>query len=254
MTSSTTSNEIMYIDNFSSSSALVVIQPRLNRLKYSIDHQGENFIILENGFGHFANMRLVYTPISNTRRENWCQLIPYNFNQELLHFIAFKNYIAVYIRRDTLVGLTILKTEIKNSIGTVIYVTESKWVQFDEPLGMINPNRDYHNYTTSFIRFSFESFLIPKQEWEYDMLSHSRRLLKEERIPSGYNKSHYIEERIYSPIRAVSIVNSSFNTPIFDVIPISIIYKTATFKQDGSNPALSATSIFFNNQVKIYQR
>ncbi len=74
-------------------------------------------------------------------------------------------------------------------------------------------------------RFSHESLAAPLSVFDYDMISHERKLLKPEPVKGGYDPSRYQTERVFA--------TASDGT----AIPISLVYRSG-IKRDGGNPLL----------------
>jgi oligopeptidase B len=78
-------------------------------------------------------------------------------------------------------------------------------------------------YKTSTLRLSYESMVTPDTVSDYDIATGKLTTLKVQEIPSGYDASQYVTERI--EITARDGVK----------VPISIVYKKG-FKKDGNGP------------------
>lgn len=83
-----------------------------------------------------------------------------------------------------------------------------------------------NEYKTSLIRFTYSSFSTPNQLWEYDMNTKERKLLKQEEVLGGYNTKDYES--------LTEEVASHDGTKV----PVSLVWKKGTNRQDGSNPML----------------
>jgi oligopeptidase B len=80
-------------------------------------------------------------------------------------------------------------------------------------------------FNTSLLRFEYTSLTTPESEFDYDMINHSRKLLKEQEVPGGYNKEEYITERL------IATAEDGVK------VPISIVYRKG-FMKDGNAPLL----------------
>ncbi len=78
-------------------------------------------------------------------------------------------------------------------------------------------------YKVDRLRLSYESMVTPDTVTEYDIASATMKTLKVQEIPSGYDASQYVTERI--EITARDGVK----------VPVSIVYKKG-FRKDGSGP------------------
>ena len=78
-------------------------------------------------------------------------------------------------------------------------------------------------YRVSKLRLSYESMITPDTVSEYDIGYGTTKILKVQEIPSGYDPSQYITERVEITARDGTKV------------PVSIVYKKG-FKKDGNGP------------------
>jgi oligopeptidase B len=78
-------------------------------------------------------------------------------------------------------------------------------------------------YRTSTLRLSYESMVTPDTVSDYDVASGKITTLKVQEIPSGYDASQYVTERV--EITARDGVK----------VPVSVVYKKG-FKKDGNGP------------------
>ncbi len=80
-------------------------------------------------------------------------------------------------------------------------------------------------YDTSVVRYNYASMITPNSTYEYDLQSRKSTLIKQQQIPSGYDKSQYETKREWATARDGVKV------------PVSIVWKKGT-KLDGSAPML----------------
>jgi oligopeptidase B len=80
-------------------------------------------------------------------------------------------------------------------------------------------------YDTPVLRYSYASMITPNSTYEYDFKTRDSKLLKQQEIPSGYDKAQYETKRVWAEARdGVKI-------------PVSLIMKRGT-KLDGKSPML----------------
>ncbi|MCY7347062.1 MAG: prolyl oligopeptidase family serine peptidase, partial [Pyrinomonadaceae bacterium] len=80
-------------------------------------------------------------------------------------------------------------------------------------------------FETPVIRYSYASMITPNSTYEYNFKTAKSELLKQQEIPSGYDKSKYETTRIWTTVRDGVKV------------PVSIVMKRGT-KLDGKSPML----------------
>ena len=80
-------------------------------------------------------------------------------------------------------------------------------------------------YDTPYIRYNYASMITPNSTYEFDLKTHKSKLIKQQEIPSGYDKTKYETTRVWATARDGVKV------------PISLVMKKGT-KLDGSAPML----------------
>lgn len=75
-------------------------------------------------------------------------------------------------------------------------------------------------YDTDVIRYGYSSMITPQSTYEFDLKTRKSTLIKQQEIPSGYDKSQYETARLWAVARDGVKV------------PISIMWKKGT-KLDG---------------------
>jgi oligopeptidase B len=97
-------------------------------------------------------------------------------------------------------------------------------VGLPEPVYSLFPQGN-PNYTASTIRFTYQSLVTPSSVFDYDMPARQRKVLKEQEIPSGYDRTQYISERLFATAADGAKV------------PVAIVYKKG-FRKDGKAPVM----------------
>lgn len=189
-----------------------VILPREKDHEYSVDFYNGDFYITTNKAAE--NFRIVRTSIDNPSEKNWTDFVAHNPAIKVDGVDFFKDYAVVAEREN---GLEYLKVmDLKNNKSTRIATPESVYtigmganVEFDTPV----------------VRYGYSSMITPSSTYEYDFTSGESKLLKQQEIPSGYDKSQYETTRVWATVRDGVKV------------PVSIVMKKGT-KLDGKSPML----------------
>jgi oligopeptidase B len=189
-----------------------VIEPRREGVEYEVDHHGDRFLINHNDGA--LNFTLVEAPVAAPGRANWKTLIPHRDDVLLQGTIAFKNHLVVRTRQR---GLPVLQVRrFDTADAHAIDFPESSYALFPS----INPE-----FETPMLRFDYTSLITPNSVFEYDMNTRQSRLLKEQPVLGGYDRSNYVTERLYA------------RAPDAAEVPIALVYRKG-LKRDGSAPAL----------------
>ncbi len=210
---STTTREMRFLSADHPEEYLRVLQPRINGLEYYAAHHNGNFFIVHND--NAKNFKLSVAPLGKPEKENWREVIPHRADVLVDGVDTFADFVVVHERKG---GLKQLRISAPDGLGNVRYV------QFPEPAYNVNLETN-PEFKTNLLRFNYSSLITPNSIIDYHVDSAEWELKKEDEIPSGYDKTQYISERIHA--------TASDGTQV----PISIVYKKGLNK-DGNNPTL----------------
>lgn len=210
--SATTSSEVWYLDADKPLEAFKVFQPRMEDVLYDVTALEDRFLITTNKDA--LNFKIMETPLNATGVENWKDYIGHRDDVLIEGIDEFKNYLVVQERQNGLTQLIIhnRKTGKKEAL------------KFDEPAYTLSASSN-PEYNTDEFRFGFTSMVTPSSQFEQNLATGKRVLLKQQEVLGGYDKSNYVTERIFAPARDGVM------------IPMSIVYKKG-MKKDGQNPLL----------------
>ena len=208
-----TSSEYMWIPADNPNAEWKVVVPREEGHEYSVDHYGVLFYIRTKK--NAENYRVVTAPMNDASEKNWKEFIPHNPNV-LLEGISFFKGKAVVSEVEN--GLEYLK----------VFDMSGK----EKPYRMETPESLYTmglsgnpEFETPTIRYNYQSMVTPSSTYEFDFKTKKSKLLKQQEIPSGYDKAQYETQRAWAVARDGVKV------------PLSILMKKGT-KLDGKAPML----------------
>ena len=181
--------------------------------EYSADFDNGEFYITTNK--NAENFKVVRAPATDPSEKNWEDYIPHNPAIKIEGISFFKDHAAVSELENGLEYIRILDRKTRRA-PVRIETPESVYTM---GLGG-NPE-----YDTSIIRYNYASMITPSSTYEYDLKSRKSTLIKQQEIPSGYDKSQYETKREWATARDGVKV------------PVSIVWKKGT-KLDGSAPML----------------
>ena len=190
-----------------------VILPREKDHEYSADYYNGDFYITTNKKAE--NFRVVRTPVSDPSEKNWTDFVAHNPAIKIDGIDFFKDYAVVSERENGLEYLKVLDLKTKRATAriatpeSVYTINMGTNVEFDTPV----------------IRYGYASMITPNSTYEYDFRTRESKLLKQQEIPSGYDKTQYETTRVWATVRDGVKV------------PISIVMKKGT-KLDGKAPML----------------
>jgi oligopeptidase B len=154
------------------------------------------------------------TPVAQTGKENWRNVIPHRDDVLLEDFEIFKDHLVVEERKNGLVEI-----RIRPWSGA-----DEHYLEFDEPAYLASL-KDNPTFDTTLLRFVYESMTTPESTYDYDMITRKRVLLKQDEILGGFDSKNYRTERVYAKARDGVDV------------PISMVYRKGLVR-DGNNPLL----------------
>ena len=208
----TLSSEVSWINANQPNDALVVFQPRMKEVLYSIDHANDRFYIRTNQ--QAKNFKIVTCAEDKTGESCWEELIAHRQDVLVSGFELFKNFIAINERKNGLTQIHIVNTQNK----------ESHFLPFDEPtyVAGIGSNPEYHTDT---LRFNYTSLTTPNSVYDYNMVTKDKKRMKQQEVLGGFDAQQYETERMFATAKDGI------------QIPISIVYKKG-FIKDGNSPLL----------------
>jgi oligopeptidase B len=189
-----------------------LIEPRRENIEYYVDHREGLFYIRTNDQGR--NFRLATVPVATPESANWTEMIPHRDDVMLEEVDIFQSFYVVEERYD---GLPHLRVE--RFSGSAV---PSNAITFPEPVYSAHGHAN-REFTTTKYRYTYQSLVTPGSVFEYDTLTGTSTLLKEQEVPGGFDRTLYASERVFA--RAADGV----------AVPVSIVYRKDT-KVIGTNP------------------
>ncbi len=214
-----------------------LIEPRRVGVEYSVDHQGDRFIILTNDGA--PNFRLMAAPLSNPARAVWTDVVPERAGVRLNSIDVHADFVVLGERSEGLQRLEVL-----DCATGALHVVDQPEPTYTAFLGS-NPVYDSH-----VMRFFYTSLTSPFSAYDYDMRTGERILVKEQPVRGGYDRADYASERIWA------------TAPDGVLIPISLVYRRG-LEKTGHRPTLlyaygayeiSMDPIFDTNRVSLLDR
>lgn len=190
-----------------------IFEPRNRDLKleYNINHYNDKWYVRTNLDAQ--NFRLMECPETKTSRDNWKEVIPHRADVLLEGVDIFKDYLVLSERKN---GITQLR--VRPWTGAEHYIDFGE----DVYLAYTSTNRDFD---TENLRVGYTSLTTPNSVLEYNMNTQKMKLLKEQEVVGGYDKTQYQAERLFATAKDGTKV------------PVSIVYKKG-FQKDGKQPVL----------------
>lgn len=208
----TTSSETRFLSADDPDGTFKVFQPRMKDVLYDVTALEDRFLITTNKDA--LNFKVMETPFDKTGVENWKDFIPHRKDVLMEGISEFKNYLVFSERQNGLSQLVIY--DIKNG--------KKEFLKFDEPTYTVYSSSN-PEYNTDNFRFGYTSMVTPNSQFEQNLKTGKRTLLKQQEVLGGYDKTAYTTERLFATAKDGT------------KIPISIVYKKG-FDKNGKSPLL----------------
>jgi oligopeptidase B len=197
-----------------------VVRPRQQGVEYSVEHQtttadaGDRLLILHND--HAENFELSSAPLSDPAA--WTPVIPHRADTRLLGVDAFADYLVIYLRRDGLTGLRVIRDD-----GT------GHEVSFGEPVYRVSPGAN-PEYAARQYRLGYSSLATPDSVYDCDMAT-GELILRRRRPVLPLPGGHDYDPGDYEQYREWATASDGTR------VPISLICRNGT-PRDGTAPLL----------------
>ena len=209
---STLSNEYRFLKADDPAGSFRVFHPREKELEYDIDHFENRFFIRTNLDA--KNFRLMETPVTNTSKSAWKEVIAHRDTVLLESFELFRDFMVLDGRINGLTRFRVMN--MKDKTEYYIDLPEQAYTAWFSA----NPEFD-----TRLLRFGYSSLTTPNSTFDFHMKTKERVLLKRQEVVGDFNPDRYFSERIFATAGDGS------------KIPVSLVYRKG-IKKDGSNPLL----------------
>src|SRR4029077_13669049 len=191
---------------------------RETSVQYDVDHHpnwnGDEVLVVRTNAGGAEDFKIAVTPLANTDRENWRDLIPHRRGVYVLSVTLFSDWLIRLEREDSLPRIVVrhLASGEEHAIG------------FAEEAYSLGAEGGYE-FVIDQLRFHYSSMTTPNEVWDYDLKTRARTLRKRQEVPSGHDPAAYVTRRLQA------------KAPDGETVPISILHRRDV-KLDGSAPLL----------------
>jgi len=184
------------------------ILPRAKDHEYSADHRAGKFYIRTNKDA--LNFRVVTCPVGDTDPKNWKDFVAHDPGVYVEGLTLFHDFAVVHERQDANSQLRVI--DLKTGLPHRVEVAETAF-----HVGVSNNPE----FDTASMRINYSSPTTPPTEYEYDMATWARKLLKRTEVPGGFDPSAYQVERTWA------------TSPDGTKVPISVVFKKG-IPRDGT--------------------
>ena len=184
---STLTSELQFLDANKPDESFTMFQPRIRGLEYSVYHYGDKFYLMTNA-DDATNFKLMSTPVNETSKSNWVDVIPHRSDVLLEGIDIFKDFLVVKERYN---GLSRIHIKPWNGFNDYYLPFESETFSVY--------TRTNLEFNTSKLRFVFDDMTTPASVIEFDMVTKEKVVLKEQEVLGGkFDKSNYTSKRVWA--------------------------------------------------------
>lgn len=202
-----TTTEIRMLDAGNLAAPARLVRPRKAGVRYSVDARGDTLFILTND--DHVNFRIAIAPVADPG--TWETLIAGSDDVYLTDITAFTSYLAI---EERVAGLDQVRLYFPDGSQRRVAFPEAS---YSASIGT-NAEPDAPQ-----LRLSYSSMVTPQTVFDYDVADSGLVTRKVQQIPSGYDPSQYVTERLMATARDGTQV------------PVSVVYKRG-YPKDGSMP------------------
>jgi oligopeptidase B len=206
-------SEVRLVDLADKAGKPKLIAPRLPGRQYSVEHHGDELLILTNADGA-EDFKIVRAPLADPSSANWVDLVPHKRGRLVLSHICLAHRLIRLEREEGLPRIVIRDIESG---------TESS-IAFDEEAYGLGIDAGYE-FDTDRLRFIYASMARPAETFDYDLATGERTFVKRQEVPSGHDPETYVVRRIFATAKDGAKV------------PVSLLHRR-DLKLDGSAPCL----------------
>ena len=188
----------------------LLVSPRRSAHEYSVDHQSDRFVIRTND--RHKNTRLATAPADDPTEKSWAPLVAASDSHYIRSFKAFQDFIAVEERIDG-----------QDRVRLINRAGDSTYIPFPESVytARLDTNPEFQTDT---LRLEYASMVTPTTVFDYHVATDELEVRKVQRVPSGYDASEYLTNRVLATARdgvqvPVSIVRGK-DTPVDGTAPL----------------------------------
>jgi oligopeptidase B len=206
-------SEVWLLDAATPEAGFSVVAPRRQGVEYHVEPAGDRLLILHNDGAE--NFEIATATAADPAR--WTPLVPHRADTRLLGVDAFAEFTVVYLRRDGLTGLRILRRTGEHEIA------------FPEPVYRVGPGAN-PEFTATRFRLSYTSLVTPGSVYDCDMATGELTLLKRQPVLPAPDGTPFRGED-YEQHREWAVAGDGTR------VPISLVCRKGT-PRDGSAPCL----------------
>ena len=187
---SRTTSEAWFVPTAAPQSAPRPVALRRDGVDYTVEHwtngTDDRFYIVTNADGA-ENFKLVTAPVAQPETENWIDVIAHREHVRIERAAAFAGHLVISERAD---GGQRLR--VRNLVGGGEHTIN----QPEEAASVwLGPNPEFDTTT---IRYGFSSLVTPTTDFDYDVDTRQRTMVKQQPVLGGFDPAQYVSRRLWA--------------------------------------------------------
>ncbi len=170
----------------------ILVRARQAGVEYDVDVNGETLFIHANDT--HENFRLATAPLANPGE--WISVID---GADAFYLTGFELFKGFYVVEGRCGGLDQIELRYYDDPARIEPITFPE-ASYDAGLG------DNPEWDTQVLRLGYESMVSPATVYDYHVADHRLEVRKVQEVPSGYDASLYVTERLEIPARDGTLV------------------------------------------------
>jgi oligopeptidase B len=178
-------NEIRYVPADQPATEPILFVPRRPGVRDFLDHHGEEFLIRTDEDA--PNYKLVAAPVAAPVPANWREVVPHREDIVLEQVEVFAGHLVLFGREGGFKQAWV--RDLTSEATTPLPV--------DEAVFTLAPGRNWE-FATAKLRYLYSSPVTPDTDFEYDMVTGERTLLKQMEVLGDHDPNRYVTERLFA--------------------------------------------------------
>ena len=179
-------NELRYLPADDIDGTPRLLAERTPGVSSGLEHRNGRFLLLTDRDA--PNNTLLVAPAGDAPPTSWETLIEHDDERPLSGLDVFADHLVVYGRSG---GFTTVWT-VDEPAGSL------NQIRFDEAIYLVQAGANW-TYDSDKLRVVYTSPVTPDTDYEIDLRTLEKTVLKRQPVPAGYDPSRYITKRLYAP-------------------------------------------------------
>ena len=206
-------SEVRFLDATDPEGDFRVVEPRQQGVEYSVVDHGERFFVVTNADGA-ANFKLMEAPVATPGRAHWTEVVGHRPDVKLEGVEEFAGHLVLCERAEGIARLAVRRlADGDTHVVDQPEAVSTAWVEANWELD------------TAVLRLGYSSLVTPRSVVDYDMVTRTRTLLKQQPVLGGFDPARYRSQRLW----ATAVDGTR--------VPISLVHRHDV-APDGTAPAL----------------